>query len=631
MFQKSFEFEELPTLKKENFPPRLRAVAPYEQGTLFPTTSQGHLASSEEQSNFIAPKTGGEFARMFGITVLNLNEYYKPEHLEFAAKFLFDFENHPSKRELLQAPTGKGKTVRALLIASYFISRGIKVLFLAPTVNLVDQTVKKQAKRFLNLGDEGVATLDGNISHAKRVRSLSNPKTLLLVATPQTIESGIYSNTPWFKFSLIGIVLFDEAHHRRGKEPYTRLSQAVKHAGLPGLYFSAFPGKDDHHVLVLEHELGTGKCLTSADTERPRRESVMYFDLPPRTSLAATRLMKLGLEFSAELTDIIQANRSLFSQLALPHDGKPLPKKLPSSSRLKRIFDYIFSEGQELSPRLKLAYSLWCGLRDISYIHTVLTLVGDECFRRACAERIIHFRSPGAPKYLRRICERAEFREAFRSIAADTPYENLLRGYTLEESFDLSFPKAPWRKSPTASSEFLDEARRAAIILPEYDNPKEQGMIEFLHRRLNREELKGVIIFVYLTDQATFMASRLEHFLGGIRFPVVPVMGQAAMRSVERFCNIELFDQGAASGVVSTSVLEEGTDIAQANTALMYNHTSEGIRFGQRRGRVGRTGECSEILYLANKDTSDIWIYQAGILNYQKRVPDYQAPIVVRE
>src|SRR6476620_11400678 len=80
------------------------------------------------------------------------------------------------RRPLIQAPTGWGKTVLATTIAGDAISRDQRIVFVAPALSLIDQTVD----RFYAEGitDIGVIQANHPMTNAARMVQIASAQTL---------------------------------------------------------------------------------------------------------------------------------------------------------------------------------------------------------------------------------------------------------------------------------------------------------------------------------------------------------------------------------------------------------------------------------------------------------------------
>jgi DNA repair protein RadD len=79
-------------------------------------------------------------------------------HQELAIGMLRQALSSGSKRPVLQAPTGSGKTILAAAIIEMALAKGKRVLFCVPQLSLIDQTVE----RFAEEGIEDVGVIQAN-------------------------------------------------------------------------------------------------------------------------------------------------------------------------------------------------------------------------------------------------------------------------------------------------------------------------------------------------------------------------------------------------------------------------------------------------------------------------------------
>ena len=80
--------------------------------------------------------------------------------------------------------------------------------------------------------------------------------------------------------------------------------------------------------------------------------------------------------------------------------------------------------------------------------------------------------------------------------------------------------------------------------------------------------------------------------------------GDVGMKQEEQAQVLEAFRTGKFSGLVATSIAEEGLDIPEVDLVIFYEPIPSEIRYIQRRGRTGRRSSGSVII-LAAKDSID--------------------------
>ncbi|MEY0256267.1 DEAD/DEAH box helicase family protein [Morganella morganii] len=131
---------------------------------------------------------------------------------------------------MIYAPTGAGKTGLAAFMTDGFISRGMRVLFVAPFTVLISQT----AQRFIEYG-----LPEDEIAYIWRDHPNRDPAKLIQIASADTLIRRDFPDN-------IALLFVDEAHLRRKKilEQITRLTTETgcKVVGLSGTPFSPFLG-----------------------------------------------------------------------------------------------------------------------------------------------------------------------------------------------------------------------------------------------------------------------------------------------------------------------------------------------------------------------------------------------------
>ena len=127
---------------------------------------------------------------------------------------------------LLYAPVGYGKTAVAAFIADGFVSRGMRVMFVAPYTILVDQT----STRFIEYGID-----PDEISFVWRDHPSYDPSKLVQIASADTLIRREFPDN-------VDLLIVDEAHMRRRKLLEIIRDSGVKVIGLSGTPFAKFMG-----------------------------------------------------------------------------------------------------------------------------------------------------------------------------------------------------------------------------------------------------------------------------------------------------------------------------------------------------------------------------------------------------
>lgn len=144
-------------------------------------------------------------------------------------------------------PTGLGKTFLAAVVMYNFYRwypRG-KVVFMAPTLTLVDQQIEA-CYQIMGISKEDTATLTGRIHtnklFNKRVEIWKSKRVFFI--TPHVLENDI--NNEDFPVNDIKLIVVDEAHRAKGNYSYTKVISSIYHKNqlFRVLALSATPGRE---------------------------------------------------------------------------------------------------------------------------------------------------------------------------------------------------------------------------------------------------------------------------------------------------------------------------------------------------------------------------------------------------
>lgn len=151
------------------------------------------------------------------------------------------------RNTLVVLPTGLGKTIIAVMVASIKLKEDQKVMMLAPTKPLVSQHMKT-FKKFLDIEDEQMQVMTGEIRPDKRYEHWKNKQ--VFFATPQVVENDLISNEiPTEDFSL---VIFDEAHRATGEYAYVFINHKMD---TQNLALTASPGGSKEKIMEVAENL----------------------------------------------------------------------------------------------------------------------------------------------------------------------------------------------------------------------------------------------------------------------------------------------------------------------------------------------------------------------------------------
>lgn len=125
------------------------------------------------------------------------------------------------ENSLVVIPTGLGKTVVAMLVATEILNKGKKVLMLAPTKPLVEQHCDTFSSL---LNDTSIGVMNGNMPFEKRIEVFHGNE--LIISTPQVVDNDLEKGR--YDLDKLGLIIFDEAHRAVGSYAYVRVASMSK-------------------------------------------------------------------------------------------------------------------------------------------------------------------------------------------------------------------------------------------------------------------------------------------------------------------------------------------------------------------------------------------------------------------
>ncbi len=151
------------------------------------------------------------------------------------------------RNTLVVLPTGLGKTIIAVMVASIKMQDDSKILMMAPTKPLASQH-KKTFQKFLKIPEDQLQVMTGDTRPEKRYKHWKNKKAFF--ATPQVVENDLIADeVPVEEFSL---VIFDEAHRATGEYSYVFINEKM---GVQNLALTASPGGSKEKIMEVAENL----------------------------------------------------------------------------------------------------------------------------------------------------------------------------------------------------------------------------------------------------------------------------------------------------------------------------------------------------------------------------------------
>ncbi|WP_456420509.1 DEAD/DEAH box helicase [Thermococcus sp.] len=469
---------------------------------------------------------------------------------------------------LVVLPTGLGKTLIAMLIADYRLSKyGGKILFLAPTKPLALQHAES-FKRLFNIPPERINVLTGELSPEKRAELWG--KSAVITATPQTVENDILTG----RISLEDVVLLvvDEAHRAVGNYAYVFIAgeylKTAKHPLVLGL--TASPGSDEEKIREIVKNLGIERI--EARTENSP-------DVKPYVQKIAFEWMKV------ELPGIYKEVRKLLREM-LRESLKPLAEaRLISSSSPDVPKREVLLAGSKINQALaKGDYSAGYLMK-----HQAKAMKLHHAIELLETQGLTALRA-----YLKKL--REDRSKSSRELMEDPRMRKVI--YLLVQAKELGL-----------------------------DHPKMEKLKELVKKQLEKKPSSKIIVFTNYRDtgrkiveELREMGIKAERFIGQASRGSDKGMSQREQKEV-----IERFSRGEFNVLVATSVGEEGLDVPEVDLVVFYEPVPSAIRSIQRRGRTGRHRPGKVVILMARGTRDEAYYWSSrrkekGMFDAVKRI-----------
>lgn len=468
-------------------------------------------------------------------------------------------ETASSSNTLVVLPTGLGKTMVAVLVASKRMERFPegKVVVLAPTRPLAVQHCRTFGE-LMSIPEGERAVLTGTVDPGER--ELLWMRRRLFFATPQTV----YNDARLGRIALKDVVLmvFDEAHRCVKDYTYTKLAKRYVELATNPLILglTASPGGSKDRVAEIKRNL----FIERVEARTEESEDVKGY-------VERTEIEPVRVRVPEQYLDVIANLREMFNDRV---------KKLREAGFIRdsRVSKKAILEARgTISARLKEAQASG-GQK--GYIYGAI-------INQAQAVIILHalevIETQGAAtlaKYLSRLREKQEHGRAAQYLLKDP------RWLKVEEE---------------------------AVRLRGVDHPKMGVLVSAVKEQLQKKEGSKVIVFTQYRDTIEYIVDAL----GSAGFKTEKFVGQSdrtGSRGMDQQTQtrvLERFGRGEFSVLVSSSIGEEGLHVPDVDLVIFYEAVPSEIRYIQRRGRTGRTTEGRVIILLAEGTVDESYYYSS--------------------
>jgi Fanconi anemia group M protein len=458
------------------------------------------------------------------------------------------------KNCLVVLPTGMGKTVIALMLASHRLQSfpNSKILFLAPTRPLAEQHLQTFTKH-MDIEEDKLAVFTGFVKPEKRAELWK--KSRIVFSTPQGLENDIITNR--IDLSDICLVIFDEAHRATGDYAYTFIAkQYNRKARYPRvLALTASPGSE------LEKINEVCKNLFIEDVE-------------------------LRTDNDPDVKPYIQETSVDWLKVDFPHEFRNIQRYLKEcyNSKLREVKNLGYIDSSRINNGKTHILKLQ------GFLHSEIAK-GDKSY-----------------EIMRSVSLLAEAMKAEHAVELlETQGMTPLLNY-----FDKIYTEARTSKTKAVKNLASDLNFKSAFILTKkiaekgIDHPKLSELKKLVKNEVSVNEKVKIIVFNQYRESAKKIKETLSS-VPGVSAKIF--VGQAkkngtGLTQKEQKQMLEEFKAGEFNTLVATSVAEEGIDIPYVDLVVFYEPIPSGIRTIQRRGRTGRQ-EKGRVVVLMTRGTRD--------------------------
>ena len=453
---------------------------------------------------------------------------------------------------LVVLPTGLGKTIVALLVATERLTRhpNSKVVILAPTRPLVLQHAGFFEEHYPDKNAKSVF-LTGEVSPSTRESDFADAT--LVFATPEVIRNDVSAGR--YDLTDVSLIVFDEAHRCVRDYAYTDVAEAYKTQAANPLILglTASPSARKARIEEICEKLAIANVETRTEEDEDVAEYVKDVEV---------RWERLPLP-----QDYKETAKILHAAFDVRVNKLRTMHQLPANVKIgKRM---LLELGEKLHNSLRrggsgaLFGAVQLQAQAMSLSHAIDLLETQGAY--------------SANRFLSKL-DRAKTRSA-RGLARDA---HVIEALKLLESIKIPHPKE-LKLRALVSEDLKSNPHAKVIVFTQF-----RDTVETIAEDLNRIDHVQAVRFV---GQAT----RSEADLG--------------LSQGEQMQILEDFRDGKYNVLVTTSIGEEGLHVPDVDHVIFYEAVPSEIRMIQRRGRTGRTrpGKTTVLMTEGTVDEAYYW------------------------
>ncbi len=472
-----------------------------------------------------------------------------------------------NKNSLVVLPTGLGKTIIAVLVASKILNFSppqSKIIVLAPTRPLINQHYETFL-RFLKIPKEKLVILTGKILPEKRIDLFNNNE--ILFYTPQTLRNDLVLKK--YILDNTALIVFDEAHHASGDYAYSMIADEFIDHNPDGviLGLTASPGSSKNKINTLCTNLHIP--IENIHIRTRKDDDVKTYLKPMDIYKIGVNLTSLMEDVYHLLTVVLDERLHYLSQINfLEANGKKLHTKVIRKDLLKLNAELVITLKNN-GDKTGVYSALSINAQALILFH-MLELVEQQGLNVL----LDYFNK------LNRDAKKKSCSKATKILASEGRLQRI----------------------------YLELKKNVAFSPENLIHPKYHILVKIIQDELYNNPTSKILVFVKLRNSIRNIVHNLKDIksIKPVRF-----VGQSTKsqddKGLSQKRQIEIlneFKQGIYNTLVSTNVAEEGLDIAECDLVIFYDVVASEIRLIQRKGRTARHRE-GRVVILYTKGTRD--------------------------
>jgi ERCC4-related helicase/ERCC4-type nuclease len=485
---------------------------------------------------------------------------------------------------LIVLPTGLGKTIIVVLLMAFFLDKNPekKMIITAPTRPLVEQHFNTLVD-LLDILESDIVAISGGTAPNLREQEWKNKK--IFVSTPQTLRNDIIAK--FVDLKDVSFLCIDEAHRCVGEdasvlavEQFTIQNPEGRIVGI-----TASPG----------NKMKMQEIIKNLNTNRIEYMDEVDPKVKPYVHQTSVEYLKTELpnNFKSILSTLNKIQQDLLIELK---ELKVIKSSMPTNNPRRKLID-LPSEIQE---------------------------------KRATFESENEFfQAMSAAGNVLRIAHALELVET--------------QGIPSLHEYLLNQKNKAKREKKASLMKFLRFPGMSEIIKAVEDlyqdgeiHPKIDFLKEIVQKQLDQELTSRILVFSNYRSTSKLLTEELN------KLDVINAhwfVGQTSskdnqgLKQKEQIDILNRFKSGEFNVLVSTSVGEEGLDVAQCDLVVFYDVVPSSTRLIQRSGRTGRSREGKVVILIAKgtRDEGYHWASQKRKSKLKEDIEELQSELEMQK